>query len=350
MPAKNILKLIFIQLMIPILAVILSLGIGSLVILIVGGDPIKTFKDMLLECFTTGYGFGQVLQKTTQLIFTGMAVAIAFRGGIFNIGAEGQMTIGAFCIGIAGTFDYGLPKILTIILCIFAGMAGGAVWGGIPGWLKSRFGAHEVITTIMMNFIAFALVNWLIEIPGVAMKETVHTYSVLPNAQLPKLDSISEIFAGSTGNFSFFLAIFCAIAGWFYLFYTKPGYELRATGLNPLAAETYGISTRKVTFFTMALSGAIASLAGADFVLGYKHYFELDFSTGVGFMGIAVALLARNHPIAVIPSAFLFGILAYGKITLGVGVPKELIEIIQAIVIIMVVVLTAVGRRITRNI
>lgn len=346
---KKLIK-ILLELAIPIAAVILSFLIGSLVILIIGGSPFATFKLMFAESFTSGYGFGQVLQKTTQLIFAGLAVALAFRCGLFNIGAEGQIIFGAFCAGIAGSIDYGLPGFLAAIFCILAAMLGGGIWGGIPGYLKSRFGAHEVITTIMMNFIAIALVNWMIELPGVAPKETVHTYPIVEGAQLTKLGAFIKPLAGSTVSLSLIIAIFACVAAHIFLYKTKYGYMIRAVGLNPNAAETYGINTRKTAFLAMALSGAIAALVGVDFVQGYKHYFELDFSAGIGFMGIAVALLAKNHPLGIIPAAFLFGLLAYGKISLGMNVPKELVEILQAVVILMLVIFTSIGRKINRAI
>lgn len=346
---KNV-KILLLNISIPIIAFILSMLISSFIILCIGGSPLNVFKTIVKESLTSGYGLGQVLQKTTQLIFTGLAVAIAFRCGLFNMGAEGQLIIGSLFIGIAGTIDYGLPAVLTILFCITAGIIGGGLWGALPGFLKARYGAHEVITTIMLNFIAFALVNWIIEIPGIAPKETVHTYPIIEKAVLLKLSTLFPFFAGSTVNISFVLSIFIAIGVWIFLNKTTWGYELRATGLNPNAAETYGISTKKMIIFSMALSGAIASLVGADFVLGYKNYFELDFSAGIGFMGIAVALLAGNNPIAVVPAAFLFGILSYGKITLGTEVPKEIIEIIQAVVIILVALFTVVGRKMIRTI
>ncbi len=345
MKLKKIIFYFLINFGVPFLALLLSLLIGSLIILIVGGSPLSVLKNMFVESLTTGYGFGQVLQKTTQLIFAGLSVALAFKARLFNIGAEGQLIIGTFLIAFAGTIDFGLPAPAMIILCLAAGMAGGAIWGGITGLLKASFGVHEVITTIMLNFIAAALINWILGIPGMTPKETVHTYPIVNSAELLKLSSIFSIFAGSTVNISFFIALMVSILTWILLFKTKYGFMIRAVGLNLAASETYGISSKKIIIYTMALSGALAALVGSDFVMGYKYYYEMDFSAGIGFMGLAVALLAKNNPLAVIPSAFLFGILAYGKITLGTDVPKELVEIIQAIVIIMVVVLSSAARK-----
>lgn len=340
---------LLINLVVPFIAVVLSFVAGALFIAIIGGNPFIAYRHLFSECFASGYGFGQVLQKTTQLIFVGLAVAIGFRAGLFNIGAEGQLYVGAFAVALAGYFLAGIPPIITILMCILAGLIAGGFWAFIPGLLRALFGAHEVITTIMMNFIAFAFINFLITIPCITIEDTVITRHISPAAHLPRLDTIFPAFKGSTVNFSFLLALITIAVTWYLLWRTPLGYEIRAVGLNPRAAKTAGINIKKIITTTMLISGGLAGLVGADFVLGYKHYFEEGFSGGIGFLGIAVALLGLNHPVGVLFAAFLFGVLSYGKIALTGIAPKEIVEILQALIIILVVVSAQIARRYLRR-
>lgn len=336
---------LMLELLVPVIAVILSFLAGGLFILAIGSNPLLVYGQMFRECFGTGYGFAQVLQKTTQLIFTGLAVALAFRVGLFNIGAEGQLYLGAFLVALAGWLMGSLPAVLLIPLCILAALIGGALWAGIPGLLKAFFGAHEVITTIMMNFIAIALMSFLINQPAFSVKETVHTPAIAKAAQLPRLSQYVSSFSGSTASLSLLIALIAAGAVWYLLWRTRTGYELRAVGHNPHAAEYGGINVKKTIVITMLISGGLAGLVGVDFVMGYKHYFEEGFSSGLGFLGIAVALLGRNHPLGVVLAAFLLGTLNYGEIALTEAVPKEIVEILQAIIIIMVVTNSKIVKR-----
>lgn len=345
MLAKLRSETLILDLLVPVIAVILSFLVGALFILAIGSNPILVYGQMFGECFGTGYGFAQVLQKTTQLIFTGLAVALAFRVGLFNIGAEGQLYLGAFLVALAGWLMGSLPAPLLIPLCILAALIGGALWAGIPGLLKAFFGAHEVITTIMMNFIAIALMSFLINQPAISVRETVHTPAIAKAAQLPRLSQYISSFSGSTASLSLLVALIAAGAMWYLLWRTRTGYEMRAVGHNPHAAEYGGINVRKTIVITMLISGGLAGLVGVDFVMGYKHYFEEGFSSGLGFLGIAVALLGRNHPLGVVLAAFLLGTLNYGKIALTEAVPKEIIEILQAIIIIMVVTNSKIVKR-----
>ena len=283
-----------------------------------------------------------MLFKATPLIFTGLAVAFAFRAGLFNIGAQGQVEIGTFALAWVGTqLPAAWPAWLDVTVCLSAGMLAGALWAAIPGVLKATRGTHEVINTLMLNFIAVALINYWLTGP-LAVTGTMHTSAVA--AQLTRLEAWAPAFAGSPVNVSLGLALIAAGVVYVVLWHTPFGYEVRAVGLAPDAAKYAGISVGGVTVGVMMISGALAALVGANFVLGYKHYYEEGFSGGVGFMGIAVALLGRNHPLGVVLAALLFGMLSYGGLVINGMVPKELVDILQAIVILMVVATSSIVR------
>ncbi len=327
-----------------LLAVIVAIAISTIIIVVVGKNPFEVYSIFLRETLGNPYGIGQVLFKATPLMFTGFAAGICFKAGLFNIGAEGQLLIGAFCTAIIGYVFAPLPPVILVPLCIIAGIIGGGLWGIIPGFIKATFGAHEVINTIMMNFIAAGVVNYLVGnvffVPA-----TVHTPEIGINANLPRLESFATFFHGSPVNLSIFLALGASILLQFYLSRTTFGYEIRATGLSQDASRYARIKTSRVMIWTFFLSGALSGLVGTNYVLGYKHYFELGFSEGVGFIGIAVALLARNNPIAIIVTALFFGILEYGSLTINVIIPKELANIIQAVAILSIITLTKVFDR-----
>jgi len=316
----------------PLLAVALALGAGAIFIAAIGQDPLSIYAEMFRQCFGTGYGIGQTLFKATPLLFTGLAVAIGFRTGLFNIGVEGQMYLGGFAAAMAGLLP--LPGPLRLAVALLAAAAAGGAWGALPGYLKSRFGAHEVINTIMLNFIAFALVAWIGH--SVFEPATVRT-AELPSGWLPRLSLWIPALSGSPANASLLLALLCAWAVGTLLFRTRLGYELRAVGFNPAAAEYAGIPVGRTQALAMALSGAVAGLAGVNFVLGYKHWFELGFSAGAGFLGIAVALLGRNQPWGVLIAALFFGALSYGGLVVNQRVPKELVEALQGLVILFAI-------------
>jgi len=310
----------------PFLAVALSLAVGALFILAIGEDPLAIYALMLRESLGTGYGIGQTLFKATPLIFTGLAVALGFRAGLFNIGVEGQLYLGGFAAALAGAALAGLPAVLLLPLALLAAAAAGLVWGAVPGVLKARFGAHEVINTIMLNFVAFALVSFVGRF--VFEPATVRTATIGAGAGIARLDVVLPALRGSPVNFSLLIALLAALATGLLLFGTRLGYELRAVA--------------------MALSGAIAGLGGVNFVLGYKHYFELGFSAGAGFLGIAVALLGRNHPLGVMVAALFFGALSYGGLVINQRVPKELVEVLQALVILLAISAQVLTERLAR--
>ena len=330
---------IVLQLIGPLLALIFSFVVGGIFIIAIGKDPFIVYSRFFSETLGNSYGIGQILFKATPLIFTGLSAAICFKAGLFNVGAEGQLTIGAFFTALVGFSLNTLPPALLIPLCLIAGMLSGGIWGAIPGILKAKFGAHEVINTIMMNFIAAGLVSYLV-INIFAVPATVHTPEIAQSAQLIRLDYFIDSFKGSPVNLSLFIGIFCCFIVYIVFQKTRIGYELRTLGLSSTAAEYGGINKSKITILAFFMSGALAGLVGSNFVLGYKHYFELGFSEGIGFIGIAVALLARNNPIGIVVTSLFFGLLEYGSLTINTMVPKELSNILQAIVIIFVIGLT----------
>jgi simple sugar transport system permease protein len=331
----------------PLAALAIAFAAGALFILAIGEDPLAIYALMLHETLGTGYGLGQTLFKATPLIFTGLAVAFGFRSGLFNIGAEGQLYLGAFAAALVGAAWPAGPMPVLLPLAILAAASAGAAWGAIPGFLKARFGAHEVINTIMMNFIAFALVSFIGR--GLFEPATVRTAEIAPGAQLARLSDWFPALRGAPVNLSLLLGLLCAAAAQVLLFRSRFGYELRAVGLNAPAAEYGGVRLGRAQTIAMAISGAIAGLGGTNFVLGYKHFFELGFPGGVGFLGIAVALVGRNRPLGVVIAAVVFGALSHGGLVINQRVPKELVDILEAIVILSAIAVQQIVARIARR-
>jgi simple sugar transport system permease protein len=275
--------------------------------------------------------FFESLVQSTPYIFGGLAVALGFRAGLFNIGVEGQIFIGAATGVWAGYAIIGLPTIIHIPLAMLFGALGGALWGFIPGFLKAKTGAHEVITTIMMNYIAFRLVDWLLKFPMKDPNEfTPKTPWILETAKLPRLFDTPIRF-----HVGFFIAILMAVAVYYLLFKTTWGFELRMVGSNPNAARYAGVKITKTTILAMVLSGALAGMAGANEVLGVNYRLLPAFSSGYGFDSIALALLGKTHPLGVILSSLLFGFLRNGarSMQLAVGVPIDIVSILQAVIL-----------------
>jgi simple sugar transport system permease protein len=331
----------------PLLALAIAFACGAVFIAAIGEHPLEIYGLMLRETLGTGYGIGQTLFKATPLVFTGLAVALGFRSGLFNIGAEGQLYLGGFAAGLVGAAWPMGPMPLLLPLSLAAAAAAGAAWGAIPGALKARFGAHEVINTIMMNFIAFAVVSFIGR--GLFMPATVRTAEIGAGAQLARLSLLVPALTGAPVNLALVLALLAAAAVQVLLFRTRFGYELRAVGLNAPAAEYGGVQLGRAQIAAMAISGALAGLGGTNFVLGYKHFFELGFPGGVGFLGIAVALVGRNQPLGVVLAALVFGALSHGGLAINQRVPKELVDILEAIVILSAIAVQTVMQRIARR-
>ena len=328
----------------PIVAFVAALVVGDLLILSVGQSPGDVYRLLLEGTWGNAYGFGQVLYKTTTLTFTGLAVALALRAGLFNIGAEGQLAAGGFLAAALGLLlPAGTPGVLAVPLCIIAAAVGGGVVGAVPGVLKARVGAHEVIVTIMLNFIVLALLNWIVA-AHLHVPETLHT----PDVHAGTISRLGGPFTGSAANWVLLLALASAGSVWAYLFRTRRGYELRAVGLQPDAAEYGGVRVGGVWLRAMAVSGALAGLGGVNFVLGYKHYYEDGFAGGAGFLGIAVALVGRNDPLGVVLAALFFATLSQGGLAINAVVPKQMVEVLQGVVILAVAVSVPEVRRLLR--
>jgi simple sugar transport system permease protein len=341
------------ELLFPLIAVMAAFILGGVIVLAIGDSPVKVYLLLISSAFGlfdalgnfTFDNWGYTLFQTTPLIFTGLAVALAFKCGLLNIGAEGQLYVGAFAAAWVGITFAKLPGFVLIPLAIIAAMGAGAVWGAIPGALKARFGSHEVINTIMMNFIAVGLVSYLTQrfykAPG---DPIMQTKPIADHAHIARFSTLLSPFGIDFPkyiplNISFLLALLAAFLVWVFLWRTKWGYEIRAVGSNPSAAEYGGVSVRKQIVLAMALSGALAGLVGVNEVLGYRYRYYHDFSPQYGFAGIVVALLGRNHPLGVVLAALLIGALNRGGPFVDIftdKVSKDLTQVLQAIIILFV--------------
>lgn len=334
----------FFKLAVPVLAVVAALLISALLIMATGRNPLMIYQKMFSMTFGSDYGTGQIVFRTTSLILTGLAVAIPFKVKLFNIGGEGQVLAGAVTAATVGiVLPSEAPPLIAITLCSLSAMIAGGFVGLFAVWLKVRFGINEVISTIMLNFIVQALAGYLLTW-HLAVPSTVHTPEIIRSAQLPMFDSIIGIWRKSPANISTLFALAACLASWIMIFKTITGYEMRAVGLQPEAADYAGINANAHLMKAMAIGGAMAGLASTNLVLGYKHFYEAGLTSGIGFIGIAVALLAFAHPLWLVASALLFGFLEYGGLTVNAYVPKDIFMMVQAVTILMILVLTKAMR------
>lgn len=278
------------------------------------------------------YPLSESLTNSVPYIFAGLAVALGFRCGLFNIGAEGQLWIGGLTSVWVGYAIKGLPWFIHLPLALLAGALGGALWGAFPGWLKARTGAHEVINTIMMNYIAFRVSDYLLTGPMKRSGYNPVSPPIEPTAYLPRLFGPPLRF-----HAGFFLALGVAAFVLWFLWKTTMGFEIRTVGANPDAARYAGMSITKNFVLAMAFSGALAGLAGATQVLGVNHSMAQGFSYGYGFDSIALALLGKSHPVGVVLAALLFGTLRAGASKMQIlGIPIDIIQILQAMIIMFI--------------
>jgi ABC-type uncharacterized transport system permease subunit len=299
------------------------------------GDPVR-----IITALQSGDGmlirrafnpFFESLVASTPYIFAGLAVALGFRTGLFNIGVEGQLFMGAITSTYVGYAITGLPAIIHIPLALFAGILGGAAWGFIPGWLKARTGGHEVINTIMLNYIAFRFSDWILSGP---MKRPDSFNPITPTIQESAM--LPQFFASPIRfHLGFFIALGTAWLVYWFLFKTKWGFDLRTVGANPNAARYAGMNITLSTILAMSLSGGLAGMAGANEVLGLNHNLAVAFSSGYGFDAIALALLGKNHPVGVVFASLLFGTLRNGatRMQLAAGIPIDIISVLQAMIL-----------------
>ncbi|MBD1379270.1 ABC transporter permease [Metabacillus arenae] len=326
---------LFKSMLIPVVSVLLGLICGALIMLVSGYDPIAGYNALLFGIIGESYYIGESIRQVTPYILSGLAVAFAFRTGLFNIGVEGQVIVGwlaAVWVGVAVE----LPKIIHLPLAIIAAALAGALWGFIPGLLKARFKVHEVIVTIMMNYIALHVTNALIL--NVLSDNSEKTDKIFESASLRSgfFEAITDYSRMHNG---IFIALITAFIMWFLLEKTSKGFELRAVGFNQDAASYAGMNVNRNIILSMVISGAFAGIAGAMEGLGTFEYASLKGGfTGIGFDGIAVALLGGNTAIGVIFAAILFGGLKVGALNMPseAGVPNELVEIVIALIIFFI--------------
>ncbi len=328
---------------IPLVNVVTAFFVAGLVVLMVGENPLEAVRILLWGALGFGEGVGFTLFYATNFIFTGLAVAVAFHAGLFNIGGEGQAYLGGLGVALAAlALDRYVPWWVTFPVAILGAALFGAAWALVPAWLQARRGSHIVITTIMFNFIAAALMVWLLvdhlSQPGTMQPET-RTFE--SGGALPKLTGLFALVGldagGAPVNITLFLALAAAAVVYVVVWRTRLGYEIRTFGFNPTAAAYAGISALKITVIAMLISGALAGLMALNPVMGDQHRLQVDFVTGAGFVGIAVALRGRAHPMGVILAAILFGMLYQGGAELAFEMPvisRDMIIVIQGLVIL----------------
>lgn len=329
--------------LLPLINLCTALLVCGLIVLAIGENPFTALKVMAKGAFFYPESLGYTLYYTTNFIFTGLAVATAFHALMFNIGGEGQAYIGGLGAGVAA-FIFGphLPLIAVLPLCIITAAVFGTIWAIIPGYLQAKRDSHIVITTIMFNFLASALMVWLLA--GFLMQDgqqSPQTSKFDASAHLPRmqsvLDSIGIEIANSPWNLSFFIALIALAVFYVLIWKTRLGFEIRAVGKSKEAAKYAGINVAKVIIITMAISGAFAGLMATNDVLGVQNRIILDFTAGAGFTGIAVALMGRNHPIGIFLASLLFGALYQGGAELDFefkSITREMVVLIQGMIIL----------------
>ncbi len=316
-----------------LVALALAFAIGALVILAIGKSPIEAYAALLSSSLGDGFAIGETLENATPLIFTGLTLALGFQARLFNLGAEGQLLMGALTAAWVGA-SFSAPAPIHVAAALLAGALAGALWSGIAGILLAARGVHEVISTIMLNFVAFFFINFMVTGP---MKE-VTDLDIPQTAQIAESAMLPRIFPPSRLSAGIIIAIIVATMMWWLVKKMPLGYELRAVGQNPDAARQAGIKPKRIVVLVMTLSGSIAGLGGAVIMLGLFHRYQQGLNPGFGFTAIAVALLARNTVPGVVAAALLFGILSQGARGMQTiaGVPSDTILMIQALVIFFV--------------
>ncbi len=325
-----------------ILAIVAALLVGAIVILASGHDPWVAYKALAEGALGSRRGRAETLVYAAPLLLGGLAFAVAARAGMFNIGIEGQLVMGGFAAALIGASDWHLPGPVQIVLAMLAAIIAGGIWGAIPGFLRAVTGAHEVITTIMLNYLAFRLITYLIQKRSDWLPvdpQIQGTNKVLESARLPILLERTRLHLG------IIIAFVVAIIIWYVLFHTVIGYKIRTVGLSTGAARYGGINWGLTVTLAMALSGALAGIAGAGESLGL-HGRHSATPPGLGFTAIAVGLVGRNNPIGIIFAALLFGFLSAGAPSMqaSAGVSREIVLVIQGLVILAVAAFEAINR------
>jgi ABC-type uncharacterized transport system permease subunit len=329
--------------LIPFINLLVAFVVAGLVVLLVGENPFRAAAILFEGAFGRGQNIAYTLYYATNFIFTGLAVAVAFHCGLFNIGGEGQAYIAGLGVAlVALNFDTTFPWWINFPLAILGAALVGALWALIPAYLQAKRGSHIVITTIMFNFIAASImVYMLVDVLKPLNSMAPQTRTFEPGAQLPKLNFLLEAVGLSVRsaplNITFLLALVMAFLVWLLIWRTKLGYEIRTMGFSSKAARYAGIRETRIIIVTMMISGALAGMMALNPIMGDQHRVQLDFVTGAGFVGIAVALMGRSHPAGIVPAAILFGVLYQGGAELAFEMPnisRDMIVIIQGLVIL----------------
>lgn len=318
----------------PLISIIFALLVGAIIIAALGNDVGKAYTALATGAFGNIRAISQTLLAATPIMFTAMAFAMAYRSGLFNLGAEGQFYIGAIMGAWMGFAITGLPPVLHIIVIILAGAVGGMLVAFVPAFLKAKLGVHEVIICIMMNYLAINISNYLVNSDGPLRLDSTMpaTPMVQESAKLPVMVEGTRLTGG------FLIAIVIAIIFYIFLWKTRTGYKIRAVGFNPFAAECGGIKSVRYTVMAMLIAGAFAGMGGAVEIIGVHSRFYANFSPGYGFEGVAVGMLGRNHPFGILLSALLFGALKTGAMAMQIqaGTNAELVKVLQALVIFFI--------------
>jgi len=339
-PTKSLLRSALDAMLVPFLAILTAVVLGGIIIVLVRGNPFLAYAGLIQGSFGSVRALSETSVWATPYIFAGLAVALAFKGGLFNIGAEGQLALGAVASALIGYalpewLGFDLPTIIHLPLAVIVGMAAGALWAGIVGFLKAYTGGHEVINTIMMNYIALNTISFLLNGP---MKDRDPNNVIARTPLIEESARMPVIFDGLRVHWGFVLALLAAFLVWWMLNKTTLGFEIRTVGINPDAAKYAGINVKRIIILTMALSGMLAGMAGALEVTGLNYRHELGFSIGYGFDAIAIALLGKSHPLGVVLAAILFAAMRNGatRMQFLTQLPVDLISMLQALILLFV--------------
>lgn len=318
----------------PLFSIVLALLTGAVIIGILGVDVKLAYTALLTGAFGNKAAIANTILYSTPLMFMAFSFSIANRSGVFNLGAEGQMYIGAILGAWAGFAIKGLPHPIHVLVALLAGAVGGGLWGSIPAILKAKRGVNEVISCIMLNYIAINITNYLVNAGG-----PLRQGSTLPATPMVQESAkLSKILPNTRLTSGILIAVVCAILLYVLLWKTRIGYKARAVGLNPEAAECSGIPTMRYAILTMIIAGALAGIGGSVEIIGVHNRFYAEFSSGYGFEGIAVSMLGGNHPIGILLSAILFGALKNGATAMQIqaGANAELVKVLQALVVFFI--------------
>ena len=321
-----------IEIVYQVIAILFAFIAGAVILYVTGYSPVEAYTAMARGAFGDIYGIGQTLMQATPIIFTSIAFLVSYKAGLFNIGAEGQFLIGAIASAVVGIYLEGLPWIIHAPLALIAGMVAGGLWGLIPALLKTRFEAHEVITTMMLSYVAQFLTSYLVNYPFKAPGWVSQTVRLPASAELARILPPTQLSAG------IYIAVALVAVIWFLLKRTILGYELRAIGFNPMAAENAGIRINRGVIISLVISGAIAGLGGAVEIMGVHKRFIDGFSPGYGWDGLAVALVGGLNPVGSMLASILFGALRSGGMIMArsTGVPLDINILLQGLVILFV--------------